>query len=117
MFMSENSNLKIDLNGNLVDILALTNINPKTGNERPQVTVVSEERTLREMKPQPRTAHMVESVAGFILRSQGGKRTTEQFKQIQKKEAQTLLEKEKEKQAQRENTARLKALRLAKKAT
>ena len=60
---------------------------------------------------------MVESVAGLILRSQDGKRTKEQFKQIRKKEAQVLLEKEKAKQAQCEKTARLKALRLAKKAT
>ena len=60
---------------------------------------------------------MVESVAGFILRSQDGKRTKELFKQIQKKETQTLLEKEQARQAQQEKMARLKALRLAKVAT
>ena len=60
---------------------------------------------------------MVESVAGFIPRSQDGKRTKELFKQIQKKETQTLLEKEQARQAQQEKMARLKALRLAKVAT
>ena len=45
---------------------------------------------------------MVESVAGLILRSQDGKRTEEQFKQMQKKESQTRLENEKGKQAERE---------------
>ena len=60
---------------------------------------------------------MVESVAGFIPRSQDGKRTKELFNQTQKKKEQDLLKFEKARQAQREKMARLKALRLAKVAT
>ena len=44
-------------------------------------------------------------------------RAEEQFQKIQKQDKNVLLEKEKEKQAEREKIARLKALRLAKEAT
>ena len=67
-----------------------------------------------------RTDNMAESVAGFIPRSKGPtkkSRAEEQFNQIQKKNMQALSEKEKVKQEERKKTARLKALRLAKKTT
>ena len=71
---------------------------------------------------------MVESVAGFILRPKRGQskwtqnksgrsRAEELFNQIQKKKEKALVENEHARQAEREKTARLKALRLAKKGT
>ena len=68
---------------------------------------------------------MVESVAGFVLRPKIGPsrwkqidsrraRAEELFDQAQRKEEKALSENEKEKQAEREKTARLKAIRLAK---
>ena len=66
-----------------------------------------------------RTAHMAELIAGFTPRPKGTQtnrsRAEAEFKQIQKNK-QDLSDNEKAKQAEREKTAQLKALRLAKEA-
>ena len=73
-----------------------------------------------EISPQSRTAYMVKPIAGFMPRPKGNEnirtRAEAQFSQIQQQKR-TLSDIEKANQVEREKTARLKALRLAKKAT